>query len=394
FRMLETMTAFKNYEYNMDLVEELYKYIADKVFDKFVFKIAGQDVDFSKPWEKIMMIDAVKKYAGYDFNEVKTLDQAHKILDEIGYKEKKPVSIGESMVKVFEEKVEKYLIQPTFVYGHPVETSPLAKQMASDPRFVERFEVFIGGIEGGDNWTELNDPILLYERLKEQVDRGRGGDEEFHPMDLSFIESMEYGMPPTTGLGPGIERLAMMFTESEYIDDILYFPLMRPEPVTELQKEIYGEEYLVDVSKQGPSNKKQDFDNSIVIVLSKEVESWQMTNTIAHIAGSIGAQVGYDKYNFVDNFDTEDGKIQANSQYGIIVKIANPGQMANLLENVLEKKLPYLAFTQDMIDFIDDKKLNENTKNQKKSELNILGIGMYGDKELLKKLTNKFSLYK
>jgi hypothetical protein len=213
-------------------------------------------------------------------------------------------------------------------------------------------------------------------------------------MDLSFIESMEYGMPPTTGLGPGIERLAMMFTESEYIDDILYFPLMRPEPVTELQKEIYGEEYLVDVSKQGPSNKKQDFDNSIVIVLSKEVESWQMTNTIAHIAGSIGAQVGYDKYNFVDNFDTEDGKIQANSQYGIIVKIANPGQMANLLENVLEKKLPYLAFTQDMIDFIDDKKLNENTKNQKKSELNILGIGMYGDKELLKKLTNKFSLYK
>ncbi|MCA9375421.1 lysine--tRNA ligase, partial [Candidatus Dojkabacteria bacterium] len=127
FTMLETMTAFQNYEYNMDLIEEMYLYLGKKVFGRTVFKICGQDIDFSKPWERIRMIDAVKKYSNYDFNSIKSLEDAHKALDEIGYKEDRPSTIAECMVKVFEEKVEEQLIQPTFVYGHPVEVSPLAK---------------------------------------------------------------------------------------------------------------------------------------------------------------------------------------------------------------------------------------------------------------------------
>lgn len=243
FNILETMTAYKDYEYNMELTEQLYHHIAKSVFNRGVFKIKGHDVDILKPWKKILMVDAVKEHAGHNFNEVKTLEEAHKILEDEGIEER-PNSIGESMFKVFEAKVEEKLIEPTFVYGHPVEISPLAKVMADDPRFVERFEVFIGGMEAGDNWTELNDPIELFERFKEQVDRREAGDEEAHPMDIEFIEAMEYGMPPTTGLGPGIERLIMMFTETEYIDDVIFFPMQRRAPANKIQRELYGEKYV------------------------------------------------------------------------------------------------------------------------------------------------------
>jgi lysyl-tRNA synthetase class 2 len=244
FSMVETMTAFQNYEYNMDLTENMYKFIAEKVFNKTTFTVGGKEIDFGKPWQKIRMVDAVKKYAGIDFETIKTIEEAHQKLKELGAKEM-PKSIGEAMVVAFEEKVEKELIEPTFVYGHPVEISPLAKSMDEDPRYVERFEIFIGGIEGGDNWTELNNPLELYDRFKGQVENGRGGDDEAHPMDVEFLEAMEYGMPPTTGLGPGIERLSMMLTETEYIDDVIFFPMMKKAPVTKIQKEIYGEEYLV-----------------------------------------------------------------------------------------------------------------------------------------------------
>ncbi len=247
FSMLETMTAFHNYEYNMDLIEEMYKYIGNKVFGKTVFNIRGHEIDFGKKWPRIMMIDAVKKYTYIDFDRIKSLTQAHKVLDDLKITEK-PDTIGECMVKVFEERVEEHLIEPTFIYGHPVEISPLAKRMDSDSRFVERFEIFIGGIEGGDNWTELNDPVELFDRFKDQMKQRDKGVDEFHPMDIEFIEAMEYGMPPTTGLGPGIERLTMMFTETEYIDDVTFFPLQKPAQVTKLQKEIYGEEYLVNNS--------------------------------------------------------------------------------------------------------------------------------------------------
>ena len=220
FNMIETMTAYKNYEYNMDLTEELYRYIGQKVFSKTTFSVAGQQIDFSKPWRRARMIDLVREYTGEDFD-------------------KKGANM-EEMVKIFEEKVEDKLIEPTFVTNHPVEISPLAKRLSSDNRFVERFEIFIGGIEGGDNWTELNDPVELFSRFSDQLKRKKEGNEETHPMDLEFIEMMEYGMPPTTGLGPGVERLTMIFTEASHIDEVIFFPLLRPAPTSDLQKQIYG----------------------------------------------------------------------------------------------------------------------------------------------------------
>src|SRR3989338_1152638 len=163
FNMIETMTAYKNYEYNMDLTEELYRYIGQKVFSKTTFSVAGQQIDFSKPWRRARMIDLVREYTGEDFD-------------------KKGANM-EEMVKIFEEKVEDKLIEPTFVTNHPVEISPLAKRLSTDNRFVERFEIFIGGIEGGDNWTELNDPVELFSRFSDQLKRKKEGNEETHPME-------------------------------------------------------------------------------------------------------------------------------------------------------------------------------------------------------------------
>jgi lysyl-tRNA synthetase class 2 len=138
-------------------------------------------------------------------------------------------TVGHALVALFEEAVAPTLIQPTIVYGHPVEISPLAKAMPDDERFVERFELYIAGTEQGDNWSELNDPVELNQRfVDDQHRRATEDDEEAHPLDFEFIEAVEYGMPPTTGIGPGIERLAMLLTEADSISDVMFFPLLRP----------------------------------------------------------------------------------------------------------------------------------------------------------------------
>jgi lysyl-tRNA synthetase class 2 len=188
FTMIETMTAYENYEFNMDLTEELYRYIAEKVFGKTKFKVRDSEIDFAKPWKRVMMVDAVKEHSGVDFNKIKSAEDAGKTLREAGYKEEIPSTIGDCLVEYFEAFVVPKLIDPIFIIGHPVEVSPLAKSMESDPRYVERFEIYIAGEEQGDNWTELNDPLELFERFKDQASRGKEGDKESHPMDIEFVE--------------------------------------------------------------------------------------------------------------------------------------------------------------------------------------------------------------
>jgi lysyl-tRNA synthetase class 2 len=183
------------------------------------------------------MPDAVNQKYGIDFREIKTVEEANEKLRSIGMNEAQP-SVGEALVKAF-EGVEKDLIQPTLVYGHPIEISPLAKPLASDPRYVERFEIFIAGMECGDNWSEQNDPVHLLETWRKAYKAEERDAGKFHTLDFDFIEALEYGMPPTTGIGPGIERMAMIFTGQENIDDIIFFPLMRPS-VSHLNAQIYG----------------------------------------------------------------------------------------------------------------------------------------------------------
>ena len=251
FSMIETMTAYENYEYNMDLIEDLFRCIAENAFGKMEYVVQGNKVDFGKPWKRISMVDAVLEVTGKDFRTFKTVSEANAFLATLESEE--PVepqgSMGHALAAAFEACVEPTLIEPTLLYGHPMEISPLAKPMDDDPNFAERFEIFIGGMECGDNWSEQNDPIPLLERWKEDYQRVELNPEEFHPLDLDFVEVLEYGMPPTTGIGPGIERMAMIFAEKENIDDVIFFPMMKPH-ISPMNAVIYEVDKLEDPRKK------------------------------------------------------------------------------------------------------------------------------------------------
>ena len=238
FSMVETMTAYENYEYNMNLIEDMFRHVAVKVFGKTEFSVRGHVIDFGKPWRRVSMAEAVKERTGVDFRSFKTAEQSNQQLAALDIHEPQP-SIGEGLVKAFEVTVEKELLQPTLVYGHPIEISPLAKPMAEDPRFVERFEIFIAGMECGDNWSEQNDPVHLLETWRKAYRAEERDAGKFHTLDFDFIEALEYGLPPTTGIGPGIERMALIFTGQENIDDVIFFPMMRAA-ISPLNASIYG----------------------------------------------------------------------------------------------------------------------------------------------------------
>lgn len=238
FSMVETMTAYENYEYNMNLVEEMFRHVATTVFGRTEFPVRGHTIDFGAPWRRLSMPDAVLQKTGVDFRQITSVEEANAKLAALGIEEAQP-SVGEALVKAFEATVEPDLIQPTLIFGHPVEISPLAKPMASDPRFVERFEIFIAGMECGDNWSEQNDPVQLLETWRKAYREEERESGKFHLLDFDFIEALEHGIPPTTGIGPGLERMAMIFTGQENIDDVIFFPLMRPV-ISPLNAQLYG----------------------------------------------------------------------------------------------------------------------------------------------------------
>jgi lysyl-tRNA synthetase class 2 len=237
FSMVETMTAYENYQFNMNLIEDMFGHVARTVFGRTQFNVRGHTIDFGRPWRRLTMSDAVKEKTGVDFPACQTAAQANARLAALGIHEAQP-TVGEALVKAFEATAEAHLIQPTLVYAHPMEISPLAKPMAEDPRFAERFEIFIAGMECGDNWSEQNDPVRLLETWRKAYRPDERDTGKFHTLDFDFIEALEYGMPPTTGIGPGVERMAMIFTEQENIDDVIFFPMMRPS-ISPLNAAIY-----------------------------------------------------------------------------------------------------------------------------------------------------------
>ena len=214
----------------MDLTEGMYTKIAKEVIGKMTYNWCGNEINLEGPWKRISMVDAIKEVTGIDFKKEMTLEEALKLADENHITvEEHQKTVGHIINLFFEEFVEETLIQPTFLYGHPVEISPLTKKNPSDPRFVDRFELFIGGKEFANAYTELNDPIDQLERFEEQLKERNLGNDEANDIDYDFIEALEYGMPPAGGIGYGIDRLVMLFTEQESIRDVILFPTMKPE---------------------------------------------------------------------------------------------------------------------------------------------------------------------
>lgn len=230
FTILETMEAYIDYQENMKLIEEMTQYVVKELTGGTKVIFQGKEIDFKAPWKRITMVEAVKKATNIDFSKIKSLEKAKKIAQDLKIELNKYTAsaIGLILATIFEEKAERGLIQPTFVYNYPIETSPLAKKVPDDPRFVERVEHYIAGMECSNNYNELNDPLELAERFKDERKKERLGDEEAHQVDQDFIEAMEYGMPPTSGIGPCIDRLVMILTDMPSIRDVILFPTLRP----------------------------------------------------------------------------------------------------------------------------------------------------------------------
>lgn len=227
FTMIELYEAYADYNDIMDLTEELIAYIAEKVTGSTTVQYGGEEIHLGTGWKRVHMVDMVKEATGVDFYEVKSDEEAHALAKEHGIEVKDTMKYGHILNEFFEQEIEETLIQPTFVYGHPIEISPLAKQNADDPRFTDRFELFIVGREHANAFTELNDPIDQRNRFESQVAEKEAGNDEAHDMDEDFIEALEYGMPPTGGLGIGVDRLVMLLTDSASIRDVLLFPYMK-----------------------------------------------------------------------------------------------------------------------------------------------------------------------
>lgn len=227
FTMMEVYQAYADYNDMMDLTEDMIKYVAQKCFDTTLITYGEYEVDLGKPWKRISMNDAVKEATGLDFNTVITDEEAREAARSVGVHVDDDMPKGKVLSEVFEEKVESTLIQPTFITDYPIEVSPLARRNDKNPRLTDRFELFIVGREHANAFSELNDPIDQKERFQKQVEEKEKGDDEAHPMDEDFICALEYGLPPTAGLGIGIDRLVMLLTNSPSIRDVILFPTLK-----------------------------------------------------------------------------------------------------------------------------------------------------------------------
>ena len=227
FTLMELYQAYTDYNGMMNLTENLYRHVAKEVLGTTTIVYNGVEMDLGKPFERITMIDAVKKYAGVDWDEVETLEQARALADKHHVEYEERHKKGDILSLFFEEFAEEHLIQPTFVMDHPIEISPLTKKKPGKPEYVERFEFFMNGWEMANAYSELNDPIDQRERFKAQEELLAQGDEEANTTDEDFLNALEIGMPPTGGIGFGIDRMCMLMTDSAAIRDVLLFPTMK-----------------------------------------------------------------------------------------------------------------------------------------------------------------------
>ena len=229
FTLMEAYLAYSDLEGMMYLTENMFQTIARDVIGKMTYNWSGHEISLEGPGKRISMTDAIKDATGIDFKKVTTTEEALRLAEEHSILvEEHQKSYGHIINLFFEKYVEETLIQPTFLYGHPIEISPLTKKNPEDPRFVDRFELFIGGKEFANAYTELNDPMDQLERFEAQLKERDLGNDEANDIDMDFIEALEYGMPPAGGIGYGIDRLCMLFTESETIREVILFPTMKP----------------------------------------------------------------------------------------------------------------------------------------------------------------------
>lgn len=229
FTMLETMEAYADYTDNMNLIEEMFEYVAKTVFKTTKLKYQNWAIDYSRPWPRIKLADLFKKFTKVSIEEIDTLEKATALAKKLGVEIKDFMTDGEILLEIFEKKCTTELIQPTFVYDYPADFYPLAKRKRDNPKLVESFDVYVAGMEMGTNYSEQNDPLVLKEAWIKEKGKQAAGNPEAQILDEDFVEALEYGMPPTSGIGPGIDRWVMVMTDTQSISDVILFPTLRPK---------------------------------------------------------------------------------------------------------------------------------------------------------------------
>ncbi len=229
FTMLETMEAYADYNDNMNLIEEMFEYVAKQVFKTTKITYQGKVIDYRAPWPRISLTELFKKYTGVHFHEIDTLEKATALAKKLGVEIKDYMTDGEILLEIFEKKCTDQLIQPTFVYDYPADFYPLAKRKENNPKLVESFDIYVAGMEMGTNYSEQNDPAQLRDAWMLEKKKAIKGNPEAQKLDEDFLTALEYGMPPTSGIGPGIDRWVMVMTDSPSIADVIAFPMLKAE---------------------------------------------------------------------------------------------------------------------------------------------------------------------
>ncbi len=394
---MEFYWAYADWRDGMKMIQELYQYIIKTVYPgKTTFKIREHEVDFSKDWEEIDFAEIMREKFGIADIYNTTIEELTPLLDQhqINY-DPETINVPRATDSLW-KKLRKTITGPAFLVNHPKFMSPLQKPSTENPQMVERFQPIIAGSELGNGWSEVNDAVDQYDRFVEQQEMRDSGDDEAQWLDIDYVEMLEYGMAPTFGYGHS-ERV-FWFLEDVTAREGVPFPQLKFH-ISEDTKKIYPEIDFDTIRNPGADSsghRTQDTSRKMVIVLREDLEGWQLTNTVAHISGLLGSEIGKNKLTTREEFALQGGEaIKANAQYAMIMmKAKSAEQLYNLLTKAEQQGVQSMAFVQDMINLNLDKDLQHTLGAQKKSELDYIGVGLFGTNEEISQLTKKFSLWK
>ena len=371
---MEFYWAYSDHEQGMQFVEELYKKIVQNVAGTMETEYEGHKIDWSQSWPRVDYFEAFQRETGLNLNQATDEDLIDKAKS-LKLKLEKSMGRGRLIDLIYKKTVRPKLIQPSFLVGHPIELSPLAKVDPENPKKVKRFQILAAASELGNGWAEVNDPQYQKMRFEEQMKLRDAGDKEAQMMDADYVEALEYGMPPAVGFGMSERVFAVLMNRS--IRETVIFPPMAEE------------------SKDKSGKSKQAKIAVAVINSGANMERWQELNTVAHLNAAFGAREGR-KLLYQDEISTSDDvHIKLNIQHAIMIKTAGSGNdLQKLADAARENKLEIAEFTREMIETTSDKKVIENTAQKKLDQIERLGVLVFGERAVVEKLTVDFELYK